>query len=334
MKHHFSISQLPILTVFVAFTVFFQGCGEEVEPTAPPVVEDPITEVPKTEDPATDPDDGIDFNTFFSQLQGKWIFGERDRSNIRSNPEKKRGLLRLGQATNNSSARVMDDYQGFIEFLSDTTYIFNDPKVLQSSWKLEYGKFQIDVESKKLILQGYGEIDIQEINNETVKFDLKESASNSNYSLEGVKRGFLDETEKTRMISKVWSLTDENDFGKEQLDYLKNEGVGIYGENGQIVDRIYPEGFIIFITPSGTIKSAHLIGETLMSFDIENWRWSEDGNFILTAYDHTNLETENEDSYSLKIVELTENRLVLGDSYTDEEGNQYEEEWIFKVYQK
>jgi hypothetical protein len=76
----------------------------------------------------------------------------------------------------------MDDFQGFIEFLSDSTYIFNGPKVLQSRWKNEYGKFQLDTANSKIILDGLGEVEVKEINAENLKIELKVTSSGSSYS--------------------------------------------------------------------------------------------------------------------------------------------------------
>lgn len=332
MKFYLTIPRFSLFILLFSLLVFQSGCTEEPEPNTPPVVEDPVTEDPVSEDPVTDPDDDIDVNALFSLIQGKWIFGERDRSNIRTNSNHRGSLLGFGK-TGSSSARLMDDYQGFIEFLSDTTYIFNDPKVLQSQWKLEYGKFQIDVDSKKIILQGFGEIEIQEINNGTVKFDLKESSSNSKFSLEGKKRGFLDDSEKTRLISRIWSLSDENDFGKYAFENLA-EGVEVYDEFGEVIDFYYPNEVLFMFSPSGTFISSHLVGDEFKIFDVINWRWSsEERENFETSFDFQNWPNDEEFSEIEGIKVLTENRLIISVLFTYENQEEPElVEWIFNAY--
>jgi hypothetical protein len=52
------------------------GCTEGEDPVVPPVLKDPIVKEPITPEP--DKEEGI--LGLFSKLQGKWVFGERDRS--------------------------------------------------------------------------------------------------------------------------------------------------------------------------------------------------------------------------------------------------------------
>lgn len=321
MKVSLSKSRISFFGVFLALISATVSCGEKEEPIVPPIVENPIT---------VDPDDDID--GLFAQIQGKWIFGERNRNSDRQKPNISRSLFGISPPVENSNTRVMDDFQGFIEFLSDTTYIFNDPKVLRQKWNLEYGKFQIDVANKRLVLAGFGEIEIKELKAESLKFELKVTTPSASHSLEGVKRGFLDSSEKTKLISRVWQLSDENEFGKGLLDDLKSGGVDIYNEHGQVIETIFPDGALFFFTPSGTLMTAHLIGTSISPFDLSNWRWSSISNRIISNYDYTQL--EDNESYQSEIKVLNENRLVVADSWIDDEGVRQETELIFNAFER
>lgn len=305
------------------------SCTEGEDPDTPPVPKDPIVEEPVTPDP--DGEEGI--LGLFSKLQGKWIYGERDRSQGREKSNAPNRFFGITKQLAKSNARTMDDFQGFIEFLSDSTYIFNDPKVLQSRWKSGYGKFQLDTANSKIILEGLGEVEVKEINAENLKIELKVTSSSSSYSLEAVKRELVDTSEKTNLISRIWSLTDETAYGKELLEAVKS-GVEIYGENDQVVDTIYPEEVLIIFTPSGTLMTAHGLGKTIREFDKINWRWNAARTGLITSFDYTKFEEEDDDLYFADVVVLTEDRLETREIWEDSEGNQVTDEMILTPYRK
>lgn len=248
----FNPSRIYQLGIVLSFGALLTSCTEGDDPVAPPVPKDPIVEEPITRDP--NEEEGI--HGLFSKLQGKWIYGERDRSQGRENFKASNRFFGIMKQWGESNARIMDDFQGFIEFLSDSTYIFNDPRVLQSFWKSGYGKFQLDTVNSKIILDGLGEVEVKEINSENLKIELKVTSSGSSYSLEAVKRILVDTSEKTNLISRIWSLTGETAHGKELLEAVKS-GVEIYGENDQVVETIYPDEVLVIFTPSGTLMAAH-----------------------------------------------------------------------------
>ncbi|MCH7402231.1 hypothetical protein ACFOUP_18505 [Belliella kenyensis] len=319
----------PVQLSFIfLIALILVSCSESAEP-----------DNPKNEDKAPEEvvNPPIDQNPeFFAQLQGKWIYGESAKSSGRMGPKLGKRSEGVDYLLNHTGARLMDDYQGFIEFLADTTFIFNDPKVLVSSkWDLEYGKFQFDVENKKIILGEFGELIIQEINGEKVKFDLKIKASNTSYSLEGEKRGLLDQAEKRAVISKIWELSDENEYGREELRDLKENGVSIYDENWEIKETFYPEGLILRFTPSGTLFSGHILNGQIKIFDITNWNWGvSESTQLVTSYDYNQWHWESDDiHYELRILELVETRFVLLEKwYNDYEDKFHENTIILKAY--
>src|SRR5690606_30820570 len=149
------------------------SCTEGDDQVAPAVPKDPIVVKPITRDPKEE--EGI--NGLFTKLQGKWNYGARDRSQRRENFKAEKRYIGIIKQLVESNARIMDDFQGFIEFLSDSNYIFNDPRVLQSFWKSGYGKFQLDTVNSKIILDGLGEVEVKEINSENLKIELKVTSS-------------------------------------------------------------------------------------------------------------------------------------------------------------
>jgi hypothetical protein len=321
MKFNFTIPRYSLFILLFGLLVFQSGCTEEPEPNAPPVVEDPVAEDPVTEDPVADPDDDIDVNALFSLIQGKWIFGERDRSNSRVNSKHRRSPLGLGKS-DFSSARLMDDYQGFIEFLSDTTYIFNDPKVLQGDWEANYSKFQMDFDNKKIILEGLGEIEILEIEGNEVKFVLDKRDSPTNLTLVGVKRSPINDTQRTRFITQFWEIDNV-------------DGVDAIEENFEIeIDGtlITPDGFGVLFTPSGTLAIFFLKNDLFYVADVGNWSWAGDSEtFFRISYDFEDQSTEFDDEfYWIKILDLSESSFVFSQTFLDDDFNPFDEIWTLK----
>jgi hypothetical protein len=117
------------------------------------------------------------------------------------------------------------------------------------------------------------------------------------------------------------------------LEAVKS-GVEIYGENEQIVETNYPDAVLIIFTPSGTLMTAHGLGETIREFDIINWRWNAARTDLITSSDYTKFEEEDDDLYYADVVALTEDRLETKEIWTDDEGKQVTDEMILIPYKK
>ncbi|MCH7401055.1 hypothetical protein ACFOUP_01880 [Belliella kenyensis] len=317
--------------IVIAFTLF--GCAEEADPPTPP-----NSDSPKTENPDNDNSNGNNSDPnadeLFLLLQGKWIFGERSRANGRELISKSSDLFNLNSRNKSLNNRYLDYYQAFVEFLSDTTFIYNDPRVLKPRWSAEYGKFQVDADSKKIILEGVGEISIQNADDNKVDFSLKILNDDAEYSLTAVKRELIKDSAKTRMLTKVWALNYENEFGR-YIEEVMKEGVEIYNENGEVEFISYPEKILFAFTPSGTILTAHYAKSKFTIFDIFNWRWeNESEDNIQTTFDFKDWTYEYELNDLEGIVELTESRMVIRVYYTYDD-NEIPElvEWVFDVFE-
>lgn len=309
------------ISLVLACMVGIFSCSETPEPDQPQMQNPP----PK-EDPDDDPDEVL---TVYEQMEGKWMIAELPAANLRKTNPTSAPLPLWGKIKPSKNQRIKDDHQGFIEFLDDSTYILNDPKILGPEWNIYYGKVTVPSGSSKIELENYGEITNFDFDQGKFIFEIKEKDKDNAVSLEATKRDGFEMDERTRFLCKIWSLTDESEAGSLLLEDMK-AGVEVYKEGGEITEVYYPDGFTMMFTPSGSILTAHIVDGHLRPFDMINWRWNQAGlNQLVLTYDYSSFD---EDNFTLDLKELADSRLVLPETYENDKGEDIEDEIVLIPY--
>jgi hypothetical protein len=165
------------------------------------------------------------------------------------NPSKKEELQKdiLGKwIVETSSGRTMGD-NAFLEFLSDSTYI-----IYNITDTLVTGTFEA-TSGTEISLEGFGSLNEIKFASEKISFKLVYSGKT--ITITAGKSGVIDPGDKTKLLTKNWSLTTE-----EGGSALINETTGI--------DRV-----TILFTASQTYLVQFFSNGKLVESGMNNWKW-------------------------------------------------------------
>jgi hypothetical protein len=170
------------------------SCSETPEPEQPQMQNPPPKEEPD--------DDPAEVLTIYERIKGKWMIAELTAANLRKTNPTSTPLPLWGKIKPGKNQRIKDDHQGFIEFLDDSTYILNDPKILGPEGNIYYGKVTVPSGSSKIELENYGEITNFDFDQGKFIFEIKVKDGEKTRPIEATKRDKYDD-ERTKLISAI-----------------------------------------------------------------------------------------------------------------------------------
>ncbi|TDE08288.1 hypothetical protein [Dyadobacter psychrotolerans] len=204
-----------------------------------------------------------------------------------------------------SSGRTTAD-EAFLEFLSDSTFL-----VYNVSQTLATGKFNA-ISATEISLDKFGSI--KEIKISQDKISLKLTYSAKTLTITANKSAAVDTSDKTKLLSHLWSLTADQD------------GASILTNNSQWEKPVDKVTFLF--TSSGTyLAQIFSKGEVFESQTI-NWKWHSTKSDRLVFW--TMGSTLNEERDYVIIRELTTSTLKTLEYHKDDNGVDQPANYVFK----
>ncbi len=257
----------------------------------------------------------------YKTIQGKWEFdvptslGRKEKQTSTS----KRFSTFLLPVVDQSFVvkRGGDAVNGFIEFLSDSTFILSDEEM-----NVFTGRFTVK-DGATISLAGFGEISEIKFTQNVINFIVSYSSPNKKITIKANKAAAITLDDKTKMLTRNWLLTDEKD-GKEIYD----EGIETNpdGNEMQPVDKV-----TLLLSSSGTYLVQFFYANKLISAEVANWKWHRtDANKFVYWWEEEPTSQE-EDDFSITVVRLTNSLLETSERYETMPGEYEEDSYVFRA---
>ncbi|WP_295117150.1 hypothetical protein [uncultured Chitinophaga sp.] len=191
------------------------------------------------------PDTGA--KTLSTKVLGKWSLGS----------EVEIGARKAGSTL----AKETSVGEGFVEFLADSTYYIHDAR-----GKFYTGKYSA-LDSINISLGSFGKITAISFTSTGINFKLTYGANNEELTLAGVKIQTAAADDKTKLISRIWSLTKE-DNGESMFGQWP-----VWDAAGEIVGYKQIDSITIQFSTYGTRILRRFENTVLIDTDVTNWKW-------------------------------------------------------------
>ena len=273
-------------------------------------------------DPGKDPDQLAAAKKLQNDVTGKWLMGN---ISLTSPNAFHNGLVtrtssfkHIGQKTRTGQGNVavtgLDDpgtggtNTGYIEFLSDSTYLIYD-----SEGHLFQGKFNA-VTGDSISLGKFGSLGGIKLADNKLDFKLYYAAGSKTVVISGNKAPAITADSRTALLCRSWYLTNA-DYGSTIIGST-NE---YYNESTQQYESFTVDSLSFVITTSGTYIVQEFEKGILKTADVANWKWhSSIANRFVYYWDD---QPVNEDEDYILIRENTTGVLKLSEFYDDNGDN-------------
>lgn len=250
-----------IYLLAVAATLVFFACSKDKDDDTTPEI----------------PENGA--SALYVKALGKWTFGDlvlQDRK--AAIPKTRKGFAFAREAG--------DDNVGFIEFLSDSTYLLTD-----TQGHFFTGKFSAK-DSTTISLGTYATLSGITFAQSGINFRLTYIASNQSISITAVKAAAIPASDSTALLCRNWYLT-RNESGDNFYSNERSDTAGV-------------DSLCVQMTASGTYMVQGFHNKVLVEADVMNWRWhSSKRNYFVYWYPEEIV--LNEDDNSVLVRELNKN---------------------------
>lgn len=220
--------------------------------------------------------------------------------------ELQKAILGKWVVATSSSQRTMSE-NAFLEFLSDSTYI-----VYNLTETLVQGKFNA-TSGTNISLENFGTLN--EIKFTQNKIDFKLIYSNKTLAISANKTAVASATDKTMMLTHLWSLTSDE------------SGSIVLGNTNNNWNKIITK-FTVRFSPSGSYIASIYNNDEIIYAEVANWKWhsTKSDRVVYWSGNDAILEEEN---YTI-IRELTETNLKTLEFSEDENGIEKPFNYTFK----
>jgi len=206
---------------------------------------------------------------------------------------------------------------GYIEFLSDSTYLIYD-----SAGRFFQGKFNA-VTGDSISLGKFGSLGGIKLADGKLDFKLYYSGSSKTVTISANKAPAITADSRTTLLCRSWYLTNVDAGGT----IIGSTGE-YYNESTQQYESFTIDSLGFFITTSGTYIIQQFEKGILKSADVANWRWhSSIANRFVYYWDNQPVDEEN--NYVV-IRENTTAELKLSEFY-DGDGDDIKEEYKYSL---
>ncbi len=230
-----------------------------------------------------------------ADIQGKWTFGGvvlSQRVGIKTT----KGSWLRPNSPKHQTARIQESgpiKTGFIEFLSDSTYIIYDA---ESNYFT--GKFEAK-DGTTISLANLGTLSGINFAQEKINFKLTYTSNSKSITVTANKAKNVPAGDKAKLLGRKWYLTHEED-GHTMLE----EELEIYDDNDKLIDKFIPDSINYQMSSSGTYVLQLFVKGELRNAQVANWKWhsTKTDRFVYWKYDMP----VDEDEDVIIIRELTQ----------------------------
>lgn len=253
-----------------------------------------------------------------ADIQGKWTFGGVAVP-LRVSPKGKTGTLFHPNNNTNTTARSQETgpiKTGFIEFLSDSTYIIYD-----SEEHYFTGKFEAK-DGTTISLANLGTLSGIAFTQEKINFKLTYSSNNKSITVTANRAKDVPTGDKAKLLGRKWYLTHEEDGSK-----MFTEEVELYDDKGNVTGTFIPDSINFLMSSSGTYVVQMFDKGQLKSTEMANWKWhsSKTDRFVYWWYD---MPVDEEQDFVI-IRELTQDVFKASEYWIEDDGS-VEMKWLLR----
>lgn len=242
----------------------------------------------------------------YNNVIGRWDFDVETsfRSRAAVSGKRKTSLLNKGIFSGHLSKK--ESSIGFLEFLSDSTYLIYD-----SEGSFYSGKFDVK-DGTSIDLKNFGSLSDIKFSQGKIDFKISYSSPAKTIHIAANKADKVASDNRTTNLSRNWLLTKE-----ASGDYVYEHGTEVYNEETDDWETLYFDKLTILFSQSGTYLVQYYKNGVLLSAEVANWKWhSTDSKFIYWWDTYP----EDEDESSVEVLELTNIRLKLLETFEGENG--------------
>lgn len=204
---------------------------------------------------------------------------------------------------------------GYIEFLSDSTYMLYD-----SEGRYFQGKFQANT-GDSISLAGLGSLGGIKLADGNLDFKLYYSAGSKSIVVSGNKAASIPMDTRTTQLCRAWYLTREAD-GEEAFEDSEE-----YNEETQQYEPYQIDSLGLIMTTSGTYIVQEFFAGKLLYAEVANWKWhsTKSDRFVYYWYN----EEPDEDRDYIIITELNSTVLKAYEEWDDDNDGTIDTEWNY-----
>ncbi|UYQ94325.1 hypothetical protein MKQ68_04370 [Chitinophaga horti] len=191
-----------------------------------------------------------------------------------------------------SNGKKADAKDGFIEFLSDSTFYIYD-----AGGQFFTGKFSIQ-DGASISLENFATIRSLTFSNTALNFILMYNGKE--ITIAATKAPTIALTDSTTLICKNWHLTREGTGGQ-----LYEAARGLFDAEGNPIGSFVPDSVTFRFTTSGTYLVQMFKEKQLKSVDVFNWKWHSSLANHYVCWDNS-LEFDEEKD-KVEVLELNKN---------------------------
>jgi hypothetical protein len=255
-------------------------------------------------------------------VEGKWTFKNATLP-LRVGVKATSGSRLFSQHVINRTGRILEtapagDKTGFIEFLSDSTYMLFD-----AAGNYITGKFQA-TDGKTISLKDFGTLSEITFAQEKINFKITYSSNNKSITISANKAQPIPESEKAKLLSRKWYLTHEEDG-----HVIFEEEAEIYDDEGNVTSTFFPDSLNFIMSSSGTYVVETFEKGHLKQAQMANWKWHSTltDRFVYWWYDVI----EDEDRDVVIIRELTKDVFKATEYWIDDNsGEDIPMHWLLR----
>lgn len=250
-----------------------------------------------------------------ADVQGKWTFGGMVLP-LRVGVKATKGTWLNPNNGTSQTARSQDTgpiKTGFIEFLSDSTYIIYD-----SENNYFTGKFEAK-DGTTISLANLGTLSGINFTQEKINFKLTYTANSKSITVTGNKAKDIPAGDRAKLLGRKWYLTHEEDGNQ-----ILNQETDIYNEEGTVTGTFILDSLNFLMSPSGTYVVQMFEKKVLKTAQMANWKWhsTKTDRFVYWWYD----EPVDEEKDVIILRELTQDVFKA----TEYDEDMTEMKWLLK----